>query len=55
MDPSLVSICECRYCGDHFTSRGIDAHEQWCDDNPYPGVMPDEQEKLIEKGVLEPQ
>lgn len=43
MDPSLVAIWECRYCGDCFTSRGLSTHEQWCDENPNPGVPPDRQ------------
>lgn len=42
--------CSCRFCGESFSAQGIREHERTCDDNPRPGVPP---EQLRELGELE--
>jgi hypothetical protein len=33
----------CRYCGGNYDLRGIQAHEQWCSENPNRGTPPEQQ------------
>lgn len=50
----VVRVCECQFCGEGgFTPMGIKSHQQWCDENPHPGVTPEKQAELREQGVLE--
>lgn len=36
----------CQFCEEKFAPSGIRNHEQWCDENPQPGVPPSLQEDL---------
>lgn len=41
-----VEAAECRYCGESFTAAGIQNHERYCDENPHPGISPEQQQEL---------
>lgn len=45
-----ASLCACRFCGQDKTPQGIRSHEQYCEDNPHPGVPYEFQE---ERGLLD--
>jgi len=38
-----ATTTDCRFCGESFSPRGIQPHEQWCDENPNAGTPPEEQ------------
>lgn len=51
---TVMRVCECRFCGrDNLTPQGIKMHETYCDDNPHPGIAPEQQAELREQGLLD--
>lgn len=51
---NVVRVCECEFCGrDDLSPQGLRGHQQWCDENPHPGVPPAKLEELREQGVLD--
>lgn len=51
---TALRICSCRFCDrDDLTPQGLQQHQRWCDENPRPGVTPEKQDELREKGVLD--
>jgi hypothetical protein len=50
----VMRVCSCEFCDrDDLTPQGVREHQRWCDENPYPGVSPEKQEELREKGVID--
>jgi len=39
-------LCDCYWCDDSFTAAGVANHEQYCDDNPHPGISVQQQKEL---------
>lgn len=51
---TLTRICQCRFCDrDDLTPQGVRMHEQWCDENPLPGIDAATQDDLRRRGVLD--
>jgi hypothetical protein len=50
----VVRVCECQFCDrSDLTPQGHRSHVTWCDENPHPGIHPEKQAELREKGVLD--
>ena len=46
---SEPEACPCRWCDEKYTAAGIERHEQYCDENPTPGITYEQQ---VELGLL---
>ena len=49
---ALETLCTCQFCGRDLSARGVRSHEQYCDENPHPGITPEKQAELRAEGVL---
>jgi hypothetical protein len=49
---AVATVCSCEFCGRELSARGVRSHEQYCEENPHPGIRPEKQDELRAQGFL---